>query len=1551
MTPSPDPTPIERLSARTWYPLSPSQRGAWMREQIHPGNLFYNVFRTLRFTGPLDVERLRQALQAIVDRHDILRATFTTRDGVPVQSFGPLALDLAVEDLAPLAAAAGEEAIVRRIREVVRVPFDLAAGPLCRFTLFRTAGTEHRLVVALHHIVIDGVSILRAVTEVMAVYSGRQVPPPPIQYQDFAAWQHERLESGDLEPAGRYWLERLAGPLPVLDLPADRPRPAAPSYEGASCVRRIGPGLTAALKALRRERSTTLFRTLLAAFKVLLHRMTGETDVVVGSPLSGRTHPQVKDLIGFFVNTPALRTDLSGDPTFLEALSRVHETAAGAVAHQDYPFAHVIEMLNPDRDLSRLPLYSVVFTQEPVAPPRQVGPLLLSQDESVLDVAPFDLTVTETEMEDGIRVVYKYSRDLFDPPTIERLAACFERLLESLVATPEARISELEILPEAERERLLVDFNRTGEGRGGERPFSAVFAQRVAAQPAAVAAVCGGEQVSYAGLAARAAAVAGWLRARGAGPEARVGVFGERGIGMLATIAGILEAGAAWVPLDPAHPDARLAAILAGSGVGFVATQARLAARARELTGGLAPAVLCWDEPPGGRPGAAAAGDAGGHALANVFYTSGSTGVPKGAMVERAGMLNHLWAKIALLDLGPDSVVVQNAAHGFDISVWQMLAPLLVGGRTLIVDDGTAADPGLLLAALERGGATVLETVPTLLETLLEAAGEEVRLPALAHLISNAETLPVGLCRRWLERFPGVPLINTYGATECSDDTTHQLFRTPPPAAAPRVGVGRPIPGLRIYVVDRHLRPVPLGCPGQIAMAGVGVGRGYLGAPEKTAAVFAPDPFGPAGERLYLSGDLGRWTEAGDLDLLGRLDSQLKVRGYRIELGEVEAALARHPAVRQGVVVARPDGRGGQRLIAYLVADGEPAAAELHGFLAQALPRPMLPERFVQLAALPLNRNGKVDRQALPDPPAAPEREGYVAPRTGLEAAIAGLWQSVLGSERVGVHDDFFELGGHSLKAIQLATQMKLRLGAELSVRDLFLTPTVAGLAAAAEKSGGARLDRPAIPRGPDRPHYPLSLAQSVQWFAAQVMESEVEKPAEILKLAGPLDRRALGSALRRLVDRHEALRTAFLEVAGEPAQTIQETVAVDCPELDLSALGEAAREDQVRLLLREAARPFDLGRPPLLRARLLRLAAESHLLLLNLPHIVSDGWSEQLLLRELAGGYNAFRAGRGAPLSRLPLRLVDAAAWQHEQLATPALAAQRELWLARFRDGAPPLAFPEEGPLPAAPAAAAVATLACSPELSLAVKRLASASGATLFMVLMAAFKALLARWTGQTDLVVGSVLAGRSHPDLEGLVGVFINTLALRSDQSGNPAFSTVLDRVRRTTLEAIANQDYPFHAWLEVLRRERRQSDYLPFSALFVLHQRPALAAFDGLAVRYVLHHEVTGEILVPGTGESWSASGQMLRLDAIESDDSLQLMLSSGSGRPPGATLERLLGQLRSILEQVTQAPGMLLAELRLGDGEARLPAFATVELAASDLEELFGAAAGAGGGPR
>jgi amino acid adenylation domain-containing protein/non-ribosomal peptide synthase protein (TIGR01720 family) len=963
---------------------------------------------------------------------------------------------------------------------------------------------------------------------------------------------------------------------------------------------------------------------------------------------------------------------------------------------------------------------------------------------------------------------------------------------------------------------------------------------------------------------------------------------------------------------------------VAGSGLGLVMVPASLAARAAELTGRLTPPppVLCWD-PPGSGQGAApqvraaaAAGPGRGRELAYVFYTSGSTGVPKGAMVDRAGMLNHLAAKIDLLGLGPASVVVQNASHGFDISVWQMLAPLMVGGRVWIVPAATAEDPGALLACVQDAAATVLETVPTLLAALLDSADEGTRLDALRYLISNAETLPVALCRRWLERFAQVPLINTYGATECADDVTHQLWRTPPSATAARVGVGRPIRGLRIYVVDRQLRPLPLGCQGQVAIAGVGVGCGYLADPARTAAVFVPDPFAAeGGERLYLSGDLGRWTASGDLEHLGRLDGQLKVRGHRVEPGEVEAALGRHPAVRQVAVVARPDGQGGHRLIAYLVTAGKPTAAELQGFLAQTLPRPMIPERFVELAALPLTRNGKVDRQALPEPGPVAETEGQVPPRTALEAAIAGIWQRVLGLEQVGVHDDFFALGGHSLTTIQVRSRIKHQLGAELPLRSLFDHPTLAELAVEVGRildAGGARMPQGAIPRLPDAAYYELSHAQRRLWFVQRMEPTDISyNMPELNLLAGGLRAGVLRRAFHELVVRHAILRTSFAAIDGEPAQRIAPQPASGLSIIDLSALPGHARDAAVRALVAVDARtPFDLATPPV-RARLLMLAADRHLLHLTLHHIVTDAWSWQRLGHDLLALYTAFAAGRDNPLPPLPIRYVDFAAWQNGRVRRGEFAGDERYWLGRLKGTLPVLELPADHAPPAVRSLrGAQADLRMGSELAARLRRFGIEHDLTLFMTLLAAASAFLSRTSGQTDLILGTPSAGRDHLDTEGVIGCFVNMLALRVDLGGDPSFLDLVERSRQISLDAYAHHEYPFDLLVQKLNPVRELGRSALFSSTFAVEEAVAAPWTGDLAVQR--------QAIQPVQAMPFDLS---VVFSVVAANLTCWLIYSLDLFVP--ATIERWLRRLQILLDGAIAHPRLRLSELPLWTPEERV----------------------------
>jgi amino acid adenylation domain-containing protein/non-ribosomal peptide synthase protein (TIGR01720 family) len=1507
------------------YALSPVQQGMLFHALLAEGASPYLEQVAWTLDGAVDERRFARALNLLIERHAILRTVFYEARKQPIQIvLRRLPVTLSVVDLRRLPPAARRAAYAAFCAADLARRLDPRAGPLLRGALVRMADQETKFVFTFDHMILDGWSLHPFCTDLLGVYGAlaRGIPPGAVDsppYKDFVLWLSRRERGAALD----FWARYLAGLTEPTPLPFDRrPAEGGPRHL-APLLRPLAATTSRQVAALARERRVTLGALIQGAWAVLLSRYGGGADSVFGLTVSGRPPelPGSDRMIGPFINTLPVRARLDDAAPFLDLARALmaHSVDLGRFGHLSLPDIQARSAVAPPRQLfdSILVVHNDALERSFSSPALR----LIAEDEW-LERTSYDLALDVVPGErpgQPLLAKWTYAREAFDAATIERLAASFERLLESVAARPEARIGELEILSPAELERLLVELNRTAPAREWPGGFPGGFERQVEARPDAVAAVSGAAHLSYAGLAARAARWGGRLRALGAGREVRVGVFGERGLGMLETIVGVLAAGAAWVPLEPAHPDARLAAILSDSGIALLATEEKLAARARALAGGRSPepALLCWDEP---LPGPAEPGFAwarpDGHDLANVFYTSGSTGTPKGAMVEQAGMLNHLGAKIALLGLAPASAVVQNAAHGFDISVWQMLAPLLAGGKVLFADEETAADPAELLAWLERRQATVFETVPTLLEELLAAAGETVELPALRCLISNAETLPVALCRRWLERFGHVPLVNTYGATECSDDTAHQVFRQPPPASSARVGVGRSIPGLRTYVLDRGLRPVPVGSPGQIAMAGVGLGRGYLGAPERTAATFVPDPFSGEGGRLYLSGDRGRFAEPGDLDLLGRLDGQVKVRGHRIELGEVEAALARHPAVRQAVAVALPDGRGGNRLIAYLVTQGRPSGAELKDFLLRTLPRTMLPERFVQLAALPLNRNGKVDRQALPEPAVEGGQEAYAAPRNALEAALAEVWQSVLGVERVGIHEDFFHLGGHSLKTIQVRSRIKHHLGVEVSLRALFDHPTIAGLAVEVARlldgerreTGGAT-EGARIPRLPDAESYPLSHSQRRLWAWQRMNPGDVSYNMPVLyRLEGDLRPGALQRAFAALIERHATLRTSFATAGGEPVQRIAPHPTAGLALVDLSALPGDSQDAAIRAQVEGAARtPFDLATTPV-RARLLRLAADRHLLLLVLHHIASDAWSWGQVRRDLLALYEAFAAGRDNPLPALPIRYVDYAAWQSERIRRGELAGAERYWLETLAGELPLLDLPADHPRPALPSQRG-GRAALRPDAALVgrLRRLGQERDLTLFMTLFAAVAAFLSRVTGQSDLILGSPSAGRDHVDAEGLVGFFVNLLALRIDLAGDPTFLDLMGRARQVLLAAYAHQEYPFDLLVQKLNPVRELGRSPVFAATFVVHETSPIARVGGLTFA---PEDLAAEQAMP-YDVSFLVSGGM---GGVGGELDLTWNLYYSRDLFAAETVERWLRRLGILLAGAATEPRLPLSEL-------------------------------------
>jgi amino acid adenylation domain-containing protein len=1435
---------IPRRAGGSPAPLSYAQQRLWFLDQLEPGSAAYNIPAALRLEGRLDAVALEDALREIVRRHESLRTTFEEVGGEPAQiirdepDFTLLRIDLSV-----LSPEERDAELSRLMAEEARRPFDLARGPLLRVALVRLAAESHLALFTLHHIVSDGWSHGVLTRELGVLYeafaAGRPSPLAelPIQYADYSLWQRERLSGAEFDRQLGYWRERLRD-APALDLPADRPRPGAQSFRGNTLPFEFDAELSGRLNELSRREGVTLFMTLLAAFKALLSRHAGQEDIVVGTPGAGRQLLETEGLIGFFVNTLVLRTDVSGDPTFRELLARERETALGAFTHQDVPFEMLVEELQPERSLSRSPLFQVMFAlQNAPRETLELPGLRLTAVPSVSETAKFDLTLSLGETEAGLSGSLNYASDLFDDESAARLVSHFENLLRGVVADSGQKLSALPLLSEDERRQILVGWNDARHEYPAPQCIHELFEQQVGRTPDAPAVVSEGGRLSYAELDARANQLAHHLKGLGVGPESLVGVCLERTSEMVAALLGVLKAGGAYVPLDPVYPQERVRFMLADAGVRVLLTQESLLDRLPRVES----TVICvdWDaaavahesdtDPAVGATQwrAAATGD-----LAYVIYTSGSTGTPKGVAIEHRSVSTLLrWAH-ETFSAEELAGVLASTSVCFDLSIFELFAPLTCGGAVVLAQNALEL-PGLAAAS----EVTLVNTVPS-------AMAELVRLDGVPASVKTVNLAGEPLKRALVEQVYGgtraARVWNLYGPSE---DTTYSTCELVERGGEGEPTIGRPVANTQAYLLDRYSCLVPRGAVGELYLGGEGLSRGYLNRPALTAERYVPDPFsGEPGARLYRTGDLARWRRDGELEFLGRADHQVKVRGFRIELGEVEAAIAAHEGVRECVVVAREDEGGDKSIVAYVAtgadastvneaaAGGTLSSAALRARLRERLPEYMVPSLFVFLGELPLTPNGKVDRKALPAPGRERqelERE-FVAPRDEVEGVLCGIWSEVLRVERVGAEDNFFELGGHSLLATRLIARAREALGVELPLRALFETPTVAGLARAVreEKSEGRGATAQAIRRAPRDSAPPLSYAQQRLWFLDQLEPgSAAYNIPAALRLEGRLDAAALERSLREIVRRHESLRTTFQEVGGEPAQVISPEAGLSFRVVSLEDLPPAGREAEARrLALEEARRPFDLARGPLLRAALVRLAAESHLALFTLHHIVSDGWSHGVLTRELAVLYAAFSAGLPSPLEELPIQYADYAAWQRGRLSGDELERQLGYWRGRLRD-APALDLPTDRARPAAQSSRGkTLPLTLDTSLSEALKELSRREGATLFMTLLAAFQALLSRHTGQEDLVVGTPVAGRQLLETEGLIGFFVNTLALRTDLSGDPTFRELLARVRETALGAYAHQDVPFERLVEELQPERDLSRAPLFQVMFGLQNTP-------------------------------------------------------------------------------------------------------------------------------
>jgi amino acid adenylation domain-containing protein len=1475
--------------------LSFAQQRLWFIEQLGGSGRSYNISAQLRLRGELHRGALGRALDRIVERHEALRTTFHSVDGEPVQVVAETGgFPLADHDLT---GHADPEAELRRLtEEEAAAPFDLARGPLVRGRLVRLAADDHVLLGTMHHIVSDGWSTGVLTQELGALYgaylrgAGDPLPPLAIQYADYAAWQRRWVEGEVLQRQADYWTERLAGAPELLELPADHARPAVQDHAGAYAAVELDEELTAALKALSRRQGTTLFMTLLAGWATVLGRLSGQDDLVVGTPMANRGRREIEGLIGFFVNTVALRLDLSGTPTVAELLGRVKESALGAQQHPDLPFEQVVERVQPTRSLSHSPLFQVMFTWQntPQGGLELPGLTVSAAGAAEQATAKFDMTLNLQETDGRIAGGVVYATSLFERATVERHIGYLRRVLEAMAADELRGTAHLPLLSDAERWQVVEGWNATDAEYPADACLHQLLERQVRLTPDAVAVSYQDEHLTYAQLNARANRLAHYLRERGVGPDARVGFCVDRSLEMMVGLFAVMKAGGAYVPLDPGYPADRLRYMLHNSEPVALLTQRSLAGVVEGLIDGLDVPVIDLDAPvweqhcPDTNP--EPAGLTPDH-LAYVIYTSGSTGLPKGVMVAHRSVVNVVTWMQETFGLQAHDSVLQKTPISFDASARELYSPMMAGARLVMAKPEGHKDPAYMVKTIRREGITSMHFVPSMLQIFLEHP-EVGGCTTLRQVVCGGEALPTALVRELNRTLPGVAAWNVYGPTEAAVDVT--AYSCERLGDGVRVPIGRPMANVRLYVLDAQGEPVPVGVAGELHIGGVQVARGYLNRADLTEDRFVADPFADEpGARLYRTGDLCRWLPDGAIEYLGRNDGQVKVRGFRIELGEIEARLREHPAVREAAVVAREDAGGDKRLVAYCVG-AEVEVEAMRAWLGGQLPEHMVPAAYVWMERFPLTPNGKLDRRALPAPDAdAYSVRAYEAPVGPAEVALAAIWAELLGVERVGRNDHFFELGGHSLRAVQVVSRVRQAMGIEIALGDLFARPVLADFARPLAEAARAHL--PAIEPVERTGPLPLSFAQQRLWFLEQMggVGRAYHIPAR-LRLRGQLDGIALRAAMDRIVERHEALRTVFAEVNGQPVQVVipAEESGFALGEHDLSGRRDAEAELE-RITAEEARAPFDLARGPLVRGRLVRMGEDEHVLLVTMHHIVSDGWSTGLLIHEVGALYGAFRRGQGDPLAPLPVQYADYAAWQRKWVGPE----QAEYWAGALAGAPELLELPTDRPRPAVQdTAGAVAPLVLDEELTAALKALGQKHGTTLFMTLMAGWAAVLARLSGQDDLVIGTPTANRGRTEIEGLIGFFVNTLALRVDLSGEPTVAELLERVKARSLQAQAHQDIPFEQVVEVVKPTRSTAHTPLFQVMFVWQNAPReRLALDGLQ----------GSL---DTAEH-STSKFDLTLTLQESEGRIVGGLEYATALFEAETMERWLGYLRRALREM------------------------------------------------
>jgi amino acid adenylation domain-containing protein len=1516
---------------KTIYPLSRGQEAMWLIYQIAPESVAYNIFITAKIYSYLKIPVVNRVWQKIIEKHPILRTTYTSHEGKPVQQVNQqLNFSVGVID----ASEWSEDHLREKIYAIADTPFNLEKDSVLRVNLFTLSPEDHILLLTMHHIAGDMWSFNLLLGEFQTSYTNEikrisQGQPETVDslsekksYADFVHWQSEMLSGSKGEKQWQYWQKQLAGELPILNLLPDKPRPPVKTYQGASYIAKLDEQLIEKLKHLALATGTTLYRILLTVFYVQLYRYTNQTDILIGSPMRGRTGKEFKEIVGYFSNLTVLRVFVEENATFTELLAQVSKIVRQAQKHQDYPFSLLVEKLQPQRDPSRSPFCQVSFTwqaqtwceqkenlspsQEPML---QMAPYLLGHQRG----ADFDLSLMVMEAAETFQLNWQYNTDLFEDTTITPMAGHFVTLLESIVENPQQPVSLLPLLTQREQHQLLVEWNNTKAEYPSNKCIHQLFEEQVERTPNAVAVVCSGQQLTYNELNRRANQLAHYLQSLGVKPDELVGICVERSLEMIVGLLGILKAGGAYVPLDPDYPIERLSFMLEDAAVKVLLTQQELIDKLPEHQAQL----ICLDADwtiISKLSKSNLINTVTSENLAYVIYTSGSTGLPKGTLIPHQGLVNYLsWCTQAYnVEQGTGTLV--HSPLGFDLTITSLFSPLLVGNQVEILAEDQDVET-LSNSLRHHSHLSLVKITPAHLELLnQQLSPREAASRTMAFIIGGENLLGENIAF-WQEFAPETLLVNEYGPTETVVGCC--IYQVPMGKyISGSIPIGRPIANTQLYILDQNLQPVPIGIPGELYIGGAGLARGYLNRPELTQEKFIPNPFDNSKvknqkSKLYKTGDLCRYLPDGNIEYLGRIDNQVKIRGFRIELGEIEAVLTQYPQVQSSVIIAREDTPGNKRLVAYIVPEKEatPTPNEMRQCLKEKLPEYMIPSAFVILESLPLTPNGKIDRRALPAPEQNYERtDKFILPRNPIEEILVTIWTEVLKVQQISINDNFFELGGHSLLATQLISRIRTNLSIEIPLRSLFAAPTIEELGQQIQQLQQEDLTLsapPILPRG-EQSELLLSYAQTRLWFLDQLEpNSPFYNIPVALRLQGHLNQVALTQSLAEIIQRHEALRTNFVTVNGQPTQVINTLTNWTVSVINLQHLSPEEQKNAAKKLVKEQAlQPFDLANEALVRATLIVLNNNEYWLSLCLHHVISDGWSMGVFIEELTALYNAVNQGQVSPLKPLPIQYTDFAIWQRKWFRGEVLENQLNYWKKQLAEAPTFLPLPTDKPRPARQSfTGAHQEFQLSLELTQKLTELSQQQGVTMFMTLLAAYGTLLYRYTGQSDILIGTPIANRNRREIESLIGFFVNTLVMRTDCSENPSFQELLMRVREMSLGAYAHQDLPFEMLVEALQPERNLSHTPLFQVMFALENTP-------------LSEVKMSGLTIDSLPLEWGIAKFDLTLSMQNTETGLMGVWEYNTDLFNSETVERMNGHFLTLLEGIIANPNERVSQLPL-----------------------------------